>query len=1191
MAGTKHRGSQSPISTTLRRPRPNSAKSAGFALVVTLSLMVLMVIIGIGLLSLSVISLRSQRIGSAQAVARANARLALLIAIGDLQRAAGPDQRVTATADIAGADDGTSVDAGQAPANNNALDRSSKGLSSVQAGTRYWTGVFTNRHTPNLIYKRTPAPTIERWLVSGVEDPAAATPTITPAHAACAVGSGGTVSDNSKAAVLVGPNTVGTGSGAQAHYVAAPIVPMNSGANSGLKGGFAYWIGDEGVKARINMERSNDDPDSYASLVAQRRGWETVDGFSAYPSATGDADRYLPGIVTLPTAELLIPSLESGDPSPRQSVFHSATTESRGLLVDTLNGGTRVDLTSSLSGGLPTTKPTDAYDNYPVAGGRVIPPLASSRLRHLTWDHIGEFYNLHNNLSSGALKVSERNGPDTAAIAPVIADFRILMGVRMQQIRGGDPNKPRYKVHPCGKISISIANPYSVPLEWDDDLEFEVKNQTPSGNHPSRIYGLGSWACVYIPNDGTLDRPGRQAAVFNQAVFRIKRDRLEPGEARAYTQAGKTTRSTAAATRRQIIDLSPFAGAAPFDFNNCVEMTTTTEVTLPKTIDVRESWQTTLVALEMRLAGSSGRYNWLRRIERFELDNGYFGPNRRTFTSSETPRMRGPVALMLYSFQISQPGMDYLSLMPAGYQLGQRGSTLRTFTDFNLRATNIHKPIASYNPPPYFMESNESRALLPFRPPGGDTGTGFTRNLAIEPLNWGHSSQSGSNKTVLFSIPRQFSSLAQFQHADLTNDEVTISVGHQPGNAFGNSYATPFVQRRVTEQRRVDYEIIGSPQRDGARQMRRTYFDISHLLNNCLWDRYFFSTIPSGTTTPENPTLSATPGATKADLDDPAKAASGLMINGAFNINSTDKNAWKAFLASAKHLDHQADSGAAPEAAFPRSLEQPEPYDIPPSGQENDSFSGYRRLTDGELEDLSIEIVKQVRLRGPFVSLSHFVNRALADINSAPELTRCGALQFALDESGINISFDGRRNGFRRISASRDRVTLASKQGAPRADLDGTDLGGRPPDAERRHPDWAKTSRDNNFGAVASILADQDMLKKGTGSSRGGIADEQGYRSTGIPGWVTQADVLQVIGPSISARSDTFRIRTCGQARDGAGNVIATAYAEAIVQRQPFYVDPANRPHDRPNALNATNDTYGRKFELVSFRWLSSKEI
>ena len=173
----------------------------------------------------------------------------------------------------------------------------------------------------------------------------------------------------------------------------------------------------------------------------------------------------------------------------------------------------------------------------------------------------------------------------------------------------------------------------------------------------------------------------------------------------------------------------------------------------------------------------------------------------------------------------------------------------------------------------------------------------------------------------------------------------------------------------------------------------------------------------AATSVPENPTLiQLDPNESSSDLKDPVLAASLLMIDGAFNFNSTDKNAWKAFLASAKHFKHAADTSTNANAAFPRSLEQISPSANPPTGHDADSFSGFRRLTDTQLDALAEEIVKQVRLRGPFVSLSHFVNRALADITTQPALTRSGALQAAIDESGANINFAGNKNAFSRPS-------------------------------------------------------------------------------------------------------------------------------------------------------------------------------
>ena len=166
----------------------------------------------------------------------------------------------------------------------------------------------------------------------------------------------------------------------------------------------------------------------------------------------------------------------------------------------------------------------------------------------------------------------------------------------------------------------------------------------------------------------------------------------------------------------------------------------------------------------------------------------------------------------------------------------------------------------------------------------------------------------------------------------------------------------------------------------------------------------------------------------------------------------------------------------------------------------------------------------------------------------------------------------------------------------PRADMDG---GKQPPpirndhpipeSVDPNHPDYAPTSGDSNYGSVAGIVADQEMLVNYPNASKYGR--EQGYRSTGIPGWLTQADVLQVIGNSLTARSDTFRIRSYGESLDRSGNVIAKAYCEAIVQRNPGYVDPSNDPSTRGASLSATNQRFGRKFEIVSFRWLSPEEI
>jgi Tfp pilus assembly protein PilX len=63
------------------KPRPN-----GFALIATISVMVLLVMIALAMLSLTTIETRSARGTTHQAIAQANARLALMMAINSAGR-------------------------------------------------------------------------------------------------------------------------------------------------------------------------------------------------------------------------------------------------------------------------------------------------------------------------------------------------------------------------------------------------------------------------------------------------------------------------------------------------------------------------------------------------------------------------------------------------------------------------------------------------------------------------------------------------------------------------------------------------------------------------------------------------------------------------------------------------------------------------------------------------------------------------------------------------------------------------------------------------------------------------------------------------------------------------------------------------------------------------------------------------
>ena len=1152
-------------------------KQRGFSLIVVVTIMILLSLIAVGLLSLSSVTVRSANNQTAIREAQANARLALTLALGELQELAGPDQRITATANIAGDETGSFLDAGASPVNDEALDGTSKGLSSVQSGTRFWTGVFSNNDNPDQIFEKTPSASLEGWLVSRPESASQANSgtAITPSNPSYLANPDGTAADSDAGIILVGSNAFGNQTADESNFVVAPVVSINS--NERQTGSYAWWIGDEGCKALINGKNQEvgQNDNNLAALSPQRRGWEIVDGIPSYPEASSPEQDSLDRIVTLASSELLFGSKPTAL-TENESLFHSATTFSQGLHTNVLEGGLKVDLTTALEQDLPSSNSTSTFDNFPSSGNQIIPSDATDTpLELLTWDRLLPFYQRIKETSSDEPLSVGMDGAATSdrgtyTIAPLIAEFRMVLGARVSSNRSG-----AVRSSACAKVLFVIANPYSRPLEWDGDLEFQFRADTSHINNPdnttTRLWQHRT-ETAFFPDDERLSSPGAESAVFNQAVFQISSDTLEPGEARVYTMDAPVIRAFPTANSRIDIPLVEVGSTDLGDFNNCIEMTSTVNRTLPLSLDVRERTNSCLVQLQMRVDDTI-----LSNISGIELNNIDFGSTRKEWTQS----VNAPNPLMLYKFQLSYPGVDYQSVLPRGAVNGLRASALRTFADFNLQAADFEAPITSHTPPPYFYQNIDSPDSIGGAAPStlGQTGFGFTQDLFESPLPWGYSNLTGSRQTVLFAIPEALSSLAQLQHLDLTVDDLRVSVAHQPAYAVGNSYATPFVTRADTEEQRYDYLVTGF---NTGTNSERNYYDISYLLNTSLWDRFFFSTLDDSEDVPQNPNQILT-GELDANNAESATAAASIVNSGMFNVNSTSISAWKAFLASSRD---RIPTSASNKNTFPRSLQQPSEGIDQPSGAEEDSFAGSRVLSDDEVDSLAREIVRQVRLRGPFVSMSHFVNRALAEVSDEPELTRSGALQSALDQT-VNIDIEGNNTPFSEIQLPQDRAALAFSRSAPVSDLllNGGTSSSSPPSNGGSVQDWARSGVDRAYKSLASILADREIA---TDSS---LNDELGFRSTSIPAWVTQADVLQLLGPSMNVRSDTFSIRTCGRAHAANGEVLAVAYAEAVVQRTIDFVDPTNASSDDVNQLTSINQRFGRRFKLVSFRWLSENEI
>jgi hypothetical protein len=125
-------------------------------------------------------------------------------------------------------------------------------------------------------------------------------------------------------------------------------------------------------------------------------------------------------------------------------------------------------------------------------------------------------------------------------------------------------------------------------------------------------------------------------------------------------------------------------------------------------------------------------------------------------------------------------------------------------------------------------------------------------------------------------------------------------------------------------------------------------------------------------------------------------------------------------------------------------------------------------------------------------------------------------------------------------------------------------------------------NKQNDNRAVTSLVANRFEFPEA----------EKGAMNFGAPSFVKQGDILTPIAPILSARSDSFIIRAYGEATDTKGNVLARAWCEAVVERSRDYVDSADNFDTLPtNLTRASNNNFGRRFNIVSFRWLNLGEI
>lgn len=356
-------------------------------------------------------------------------------------------------------------------------------------------------------------------------------------------------------------------------------------------------------------------------------------------------------------------------------------------------------------------------------------------------------------------------------------------------------------------------------------------------------------------------------------------------------------------------------------------------------------------------------------------------------------------------------------------------------------------------------------------------------------------------------------------------------------------------------------------------------YDIAYEVNVNLWDHYFISGMPlkadgsafnwkfDGSVKLNNLRYSTNTSATVDVLETESKLNSGLDYGfwfngyllknkGAFNVNSTSEEAWTSFLSGLRGIDRNGIT--ADESSIFARIKKPQgAAESTEVGVEvNEGWQGGRKLNDAEIRALARSMVREVKLRGPFLSMSDFINRRLT-VKSDPSSLN-GTIEAAIIDAGLNSQFD-------------DTHYLAT----------------------------TGVQSDNN-----SEIYKPDVDK------------QPATKAWGIPGFITQGDILEPLAPALTVRGDTFVIRCYGESRDEQGNVAATHYLEAVVERTANYVAHASvsqnslgasSEQNRPTApalivdratgklsegkLSETNKKYGRRFKIKRVRQLSKDEI
>lgn len=1209
----------------------NLTSSGGFALVVALSLMAFVLLLIISITTLVQVESQSARIETAKLEAKQAALLGLQVAIGELQKFAGPDQRITATAEIL--------------SNDNSKTPSQ--------GRNRWVGVWdSSSYSP----ASPDAKTFNRWLVSSNESSGFSSET----HA-----NDGTL----RQSLNIFQAVDASGNRVLANDVVVDKIPIEQVASS-TESYYAYWVEDNGVKADLSWNEG-EFSQVERKQVARLSSTPGVD----YAVFAGDATSPFKGQVAHPlekdsgnndwlanmdkvVSNSGVPLAVGGNSQSDDwlnSVRHDVTFGSRAVLCDVKNGGLRRDLSLAfemdadmesenaisfnqqvgefVAGGDSLAAPQQArgmpledrylFRDFRGAGNDFSSHISvpETVVRGPSWWLLRDYANLYKRLSSvgGGYSLDARAYfPNRTAVdeqynlMDIHADdqwgdssIQVHALNRESNSSGGyafRPARASYApvllgvnaiyslVYESGQLKLVVDpffilwNPYDTQVTAEK-FALTLRRGLPGGV----VFRVTDLATGVQTQHGRTSGGGaatnfadyakHKSGVTSDLSYLISDLRMGPGEVLIYSPPNEANRGGDANVLNDelVKGLNYKADAS-------------SGIYFQELPDVNGSnWSPTFYpvtpdgyTLEVMFnAHSSSGNNVVNLIETNMPDAGT-KPDELTDKANFGAHIAGKEFRLRYGGSVDSTNVFAgergwsVSYKFGGNVGGDLGTLKQSFgilsmltlpTDHAEADTSL-EIFSQFNATPAVCTLTERFDRAPLnmvvKSFAADGINSLMNEVGVSLADFGSGDNGFYGKSYdgfegdsffpLLSIPKApLYSLVQFSEANLGTRLF------EPTHAVGNSWRPPYIPKdSVYDNNAAYYRNVET----------LTLSDTSWLVNDALFDRYYLSGIAADYTIGSSyqpigvvadtlgefyggaPRLAKVNPALEAHIPD-GRSASGIvselaaadgykklgaysLLRGAFNVNSTSIDAWAALLRSNKDLAIQTIQGTTDAAAGT-------PFPLAATASDTSSLNGWEafsRLSDQDIDLLAAKIVDEVKTRGPFMSLSDFVNRRISDDSSSAQ----GALQDAIEQAKIN-----------------DPTRSVASDTTPNY---------------------------NDFS---------DLFPYANGSYIGSRTN-----ATGIPLEVNQANILLPLAPKLTSRSDTFTIRAYGEVTSVDGDTVK-AVCEATLQRFPEYMDTTDNPWDEnfqnplypsgASQLQKENERFGRRFKVVQLRWLEQDNI